>query len=339
MTIAHEIIEEIRHQVSAHDGVLAEARARRNAVFQAVSTFPGVLRTASTGSLAIGFINHPVNDGDGAAVLERQAYPSLGPDGDGVLPHATVNKIQNHIRPLLREIYPKVSVSKMKRGILVEFAEPLDDEQDPTVDLVIALNRREDDALWIPNLDENRWDPSHPERHVELFTRGDRLLRRTRAHVVRLGKAQMKQFETSTLSSFNVAALSWEAIEKVESIDVALSRFFRYAATEIAARRTDDPAGVSGPIKLPEALQRQTIVSRLQRAADSLERAVESGDDKDAVLSALAEVFFRYVEAPGIPTERNTIAQALRSGTAITLPLSARPTPATTSYGGGRDKR
>jgi hypothetical protein len=339
MSLALDILEDIRQQIAAHDDALAEARSRRNAVFDAAATFPGVLRTSATGSLATGFINHPVEDGDGVVVLDRRSYPSLGPDGDGELPHSTVEDIQSHIRPILRDTYSEVTVRKMKRGLLVKFEEPLDDEQDPTVDLVIALNRRQDGALWIPNLDQDRWDPSHPERHVELFTSGDRLLRRTRARVVRVAKAQVKQFWTPTLSGFNVAALAWEVIGESESVDLALQRFFGYAASEIAIHRTDDPAGVSGRIKLPEGLQRQTIVNRLERAADGLERAIEAGDDEDKVLAALAEVFPNYVEEPDTDSERNALARALRIGSAVSLPLSTRPTPATRSYGGGRGKR
>jgi hypothetical protein len=339
MTTAVTVIEDIRQQVAAHDDALAEARGRRDAVFDAIATFHGVLRTSGTGSLATGFINHPVDDGDGVVVLDRRSYPSLGPDGEGELPDTTVEEIQNHVRPILRETYPEVTVRKMKRGILVKFDEPLDDEQDPTVDLVVALNRREDDALWIPNLDQDRWDPSHPERHVELFTSGGRSLRRTRARVVRVAKAQVKQFWTPTLSSFNVAALSWEVIEKGESLDLALHRLFQYAASEIAMHRTDDPAGVSGRIKLPEGLQRRTIVGRLERAADGLERAIEAGDDEDKVLAALADVFPDYVEEPDASGERNAFARAIRSGSAVSLPLSTRPTPATRSHGGGRGKR
>lgn len=338
MSPALNIIDDIRQKIAAHDDALAEARARRDAVFDAAATFPGTLRTSVTGSLATGFINHPVDDGDGVVVLDRRSYPSLGPDGDGELPHSTVEGIQNHIRPILRDTYPEVTMRKMKRGILVKFEGPLDDEQDPTVDLVVALNRREDDALWIPNLDQDRWDPSHPERHVELFTAGSMSLRRTRARVVRLAKAQVKQFWTPTLSSFNVAALAWEVLEESESLELALQRFFAYAAREIAIHRTDDPAGVSGRIKLPEGLQRRTIVNRLERAADWLERAIEAGDDEDKVLAALAEVFPDYVEEPDANSERSALARALRSGSAVSLPLSTRPTPATRSYGGGRGK-
>jgi hypothetical protein len=336
---ALEIINDIRRQIAAQDDALSGARSRRDAVFAAAATFPGVLRTFRSGSLATGYINHPVDDADGGMVLDRRAYPSLGPDGGGELPHSTVEDIQNHIRPILREKYPKVSVVKMKRGLLIEVNEPLAFEQDPTVDLVIALNRATDDALWIPNLDQNRWDPSHPERHVALFTSGSSELRRTRAQVVRLGKAQVKQFKRPTLSSFNVSALAWEEVQKAESLDEALLRFLDYAATEIADHPTDDPAGVSAPISLPEGLQRETIVIRLERAADALERAIAAGDNEAKVLAALADVFPNYVQAPDTPSERNLLARALRSGAPVLLPLGVRPTPATRSHGGRHGQR
>ncbi len=107
MSIALDIIEDARQHIAAHDAALTESRTRRNAVFDAAATFPGVLRTSATGSLATGFINHPVDDGDGVVVLDRRSYPSLGPDGDGELPHSTVEDLQNHIRPILRETYPR----------------------------------------------------------------------------------------------------------------------------------------------------------------------------------------------------------------------------------------
>ena len=339
MTTALTVIEDIRQQIAAHDDALLEARSRRDAVLAATTTYPGGLRTFRSGSLATGYVNHPVDDADCGIVLDRRVYPSLGPDGDGELPHATVEDIQDHIRPILRDTYPEVSVSKMKRGLFVKVNEPLDDEQDPTVDLVVALNRRTDDALWIPNLDQDRWDPSDPERHVELFTSGRASLRRTRAHVARLGKVQVKQFSTPTLSSFNVAALDWRAIQEAEALDQALLRFFVHAASEIAVHRTDDPAGVSGPIKLPDDLKRDTIVNRLQRAADGLERAIEADNDKDKVLATLAEVFPNYVDAPDTSAERNALARALRSGAPLSVSTGSRLTPATRSHGGDRADR
>ena len=333
MTTAFDIIEDIRRQVAASDDALREARRRRDVVLTAADSFPGVLRTFRSGSLATGYVNHPVDDADCGMVLDRRPYSSLGPDGDGELPNSTVEDIQDHIRPIVRETYPDVSVRKMKRGLFVVINEPLDEEQDPTVDLVVALNRREDDALWIPNLDQDQWDPSHPERHVELFTDGKAGLRQTRAHVARLGKVQVKQFATPTLSSFNVAALAWEVIESPGSLDEALHTLFVHAASEIAARRTDDPAGVSGPIKLPPSLQRTTIVHRLQRAADGLERAIEAGDDDYKVRSALAEVFPNYVDDPDTSCDRNALARALRSGASVSSMAASGATPSVTSHG------
>jgi hypothetical protein len=334
MTTALNILEGIRQQIAAQNGPLAEARRRRDAVFEAAATFPGVLRTFRSGSLATGYVNHPVDDADGGMVLDRRVYPELGPDGDGELPYGVVEAIQDHIRPLLRETYPKVSVRKMKRGLLIKVDEPLDEDQDPTVDLVVTLNRRDDDALWIPNLGQMRWDPSHPEQHVDLFTSGPSTLRRTRARAVRLGKAQVKQFATPTLSSFNVAALAWEAIQQVEPLDKALHRLFDHAASEIAHHRTDDPAGVSGPIKLPAELQRSRIVDRLARAAEGIESAILAGDDRDKVEAGLAKVFPNYVDAPDIPADRSALARSLRSGTPATVSAGASRIPATRSYGG-----
>ena len=236
---ATRLIEQIRQDIAADDAALAEARRRRDAVLRAAQTFPGALRTFRSGSLATGFVNRPVADADCGLVLDRRSYPALGPDGKGVLPGAVVERIQNHIHPSLRERYPRSSIWKMKRGLLIKFDEPLDDEQDPTVDVVISLNHRKDKSLWIPNLDENRWDPSHPEKHVELFTSGPPELRRTRAQVARLAKAQVKQFNEPTLSSFNVAALAWESVRNPEPLLVhALLKFFENAAAALPERLT-----------------------------------------------------------------------------------------------------
>lgn len=124
MTTVLTVIEGIRRQIAAHDDALSEARERRDAVFEAARTFPGVLRTSGTGSLTTGYINHPVDDADGVMVLDRRAYPKLGPDGDGELPHSVVEDIQNYIRPILRQAYPGVRrnqrVLRTDRGVMVE---------------------------------------------------------------------------------------------------------------------------------------------------------------------------------------------------------------------------
>ena len=185
---SHSTIDQIRQEVAARDTSLQEARTRRDWVRKAAASYAGSLRTYQAGSLATRFTNHPVSDADAGVVMDRRTLPNLGPDGKGELPAELVNRIRLHIRPQLAAQYPKVRVERMKRGLLVRFNRPLTTGEDPTVDLVVALNRAVDDALWIPNLDRNRWDPSHPEKHVELFTAGVEGLRRTRRHVVRAGQ-------------------------------------------------------------------------------------------------------------------------------------------------------
>ena len=330
---AKMLLEQIRKEVAAQDVALAEARRRRDAVLAAAQTFPGALRTFRSGSLATGFVNHPVADADCGLVLDRRRRPELGPDGGGELPHAIVDRIQDHIRPRLRGSYPMVSIQQMKRGLLVKFDEPLDPEQDPTVDLVVALNRQQDDALWIPNLEQNQWDPSHPEKHVGLFTAGTPELRRTRAHVARLAKAQVKQFDTPTLSSFNVVALAWEAIQKPEALDRALYRCFAHAAAALPGRLTSDPAGVSAPITLPDGLDLEVIARRLLQAENGLKEAIEAGNNEERIWSALVKVYPDYLEKPSVLKERTNLASKLRRGAHVSL-AGLGTVPPTTSYGG-----
>lgn len=185
---AYDQLDQLRKTIAANPDSLTEAKARQRAVFAAANTFDGSLRTYKSGSVATRFTNDPVSDADGGVVMDRRSFPALGPEGDGELPAALVEDLRDCIRPILKDRYPNVVIKLMKRGLLIEFHEPLATGEDPTVDLVLALNRVEDDALWIPNLDQNRWDASHPEKHVLLFTAGSEGLRQTRRHVVRIAR-------------------------------------------------------------------------------------------------------------------------------------------------------
>jgi hypothetical protein len=68
-----------------------------------------------------------------------------------------------------RDAAPKATVDTTKRAVLIEFNDAVGDE-DPSVDLIVGLARKEDDAMWIPHLDGDRWDPAHPEEHTRLLT-------------------------------------------------------------------------------------------------------------------------------------------------------------------------
>jgi hypothetical protein len=71
----------------------------------------------------------------------------------------------------------------------VTFNDPVTPEEDPSVDLVSALTRKDAGGLWIPDRratdDKKKWSPSHPEKHTELFIEGARELRALRARVAR----------------------------------------------------------------------------------------------------------------------------------------------------------
>lgn len=237
-----------------------------------------------------------MGDGDGGVVLDRRAYPQLGPEGDGQTPAKVTTELCGLLGPAIREHYPKAWCGTSKRGPKVWFGAPVDD-QDPTVDLVVALTRRDGSGLWIPNLKTNIWEASDPERHVELFTSGNQSLRRTRRRVIRLLKGWNKQYSQRGFSSHNLTVWSWEFVGPGMGMATALSTVLAEAAARVeAGRATPDPAGVSLPVKL--LVPRSTAARRLRTAANALSDALEHDDDRDAVLVALSRAFFNYIEDP-----------------------------------------
>jgi hypothetical protein len=315
MGLVIDTLNGIRGEIAADKKILTEARARRDVVADAAMETDGSLRSFRSGSLAHGTVNGPVTDADGGIVLDRRAYTTLGPDGDNEGPEEIVDELRDLIGEKVRKAYPKSKVVRSRRGLLVEFNDPVSDEQDPTVDLIVTLTRKDADGLWIPDLDADDWSASHPEKHTELFTGGTKDLRVLRARVTRLAKAHNKQWEEGgrALSSFNVEALVWEYIDD-ESIpvDQALAGWFAYARDEIEAGETLDPAGVSEPIRLMN--DKATVLKRITSAAERLAHALKNEDDEEAVKDDLATVFFKYVKPPA--ASKAAMAGALRGGNA-----------------------
>ncbi len=166
-----DILNYVRAQIDAHPEAVAEARQRLELTRKIALRFPGANRTYASGSLPQHTFIHPVGDGDGGLVLDRRYYPKLGPDGDGETPQTIIPDLCSHLGPEIRERSPGARCGKSKRGPKISFGEPVDG-QDPTVDLVLALTRKDGTGLWIPNLNTNRWEASDPERHIELFISG-----------------------------------------------------------------------------------------------------------------------------------------------------------------------
>ena len=272
--------------------------------------FRGALRTYVSGSIAHGTANDDT-DADCGVVLDRRVYPELGPDGEGVGPQEVVEQVRDFLRRGLGAV-EGVSYRLTKRAIKVTFADVVDG-QNPSVDLIIALTRRDGPGLWIPNLESDRWDASDPEKHTELFTCGPRELRRVRARATRLAKAWNKQFADPAFCSFNLEVFAWHAITEAVSLSEALYMLFVYGASDLSRRNTPDPAGVSRPIRT--LIDRDRAVTRIRRAAALMEQALEA-DNEDEIREALADLFPDHVSAPGAPASKAKLVDALRRGNA-----------------------
>lgn len=306
-------IEDVQKQTNADDAALTEARTRRNETLGVGRAFLGISRSYNCGSLAAGVVTGQVEDADGGLIADRRSFPALGPDGDGDTPTEVVGELQEYIGPRLRELRPDARIHTMKRGLRAFIHEPLADGQDPYVDIVFAMQRKDAPGLWIPNMDAGRWDASHPQKHIDLLTSGSRSLRRTRAQVIRLGKVWNKQFSEPALNSFNICALALESITETAPIEDALLTFFEHAASSLAVRSTEDPAGVSGPIHLE--MPKDITVNRLTQARDHLADALAHDDDADAVQAAMHSLYWQYVPEPSDLDTKAAVADRLRTGT------------------------
>jgi hypothetical protein len=308
------ILETILSQIAPSDETLEAARGRRDAVLSALNGLDGRLRDYASGSIGHRTANDDT-DADCGVVLDRRVYPELGPDGDDVGPEDIVERVRSIARSYLKEEYPGLTTSLTKRAIIFEFHEPFasgDDTKDPSVDLIVALTRRDADGLWIPNRDTKAWDASHPEQHTKLLTDPPDDARRLRARTIRLVKGWNQQYDDAALCSFNIEALALEAIIETMSLGKAVTLLLEYAARELKKANTKDPAGVSPPIKL--LLDRDTVVSRLESAGTHMRRALDSDDDEDAVTEELAAVFYKFVQKAEGGTSKAARAASLRGG-------------------------
>jgi hypothetical protein len=324
---ATDVLEEIRKDISASSRDLKEARKRRNLVLEATESYPGVLRTYKSGSVAHGNVNNPVSDADGGAVLDRRVYPELGPESrDREGPCDIVDEIRKHVMKIVRETYPEARSRLTKRAILIRFNEPTVDEIDPSVDLIVALTRKNANGLWIPNLNADEWDASDPEEHTRLLTSDAKSLRVHRARVIRLAKAAIKHDAAPALISFNIEALALTHITKVTALVDSLALFFDKASSSIKASPTPDPAGVSGTIKLPDGMTRERSAKRLRHFADKVQEAIDNADDRAKVESALAVLYPNQLPNAQ-PSAKAQIAEAFRKNntTAIRSGLAVAP--------------
>ena len=301
---ADDILSEIRKQTDARPDALTAARDRTHLVRREAATLYGALRTYTSGSLAHHTQNDPVNDGDGGLVLDRRCYPRLGPEGGGEAPGDVVKTLCGLLGPAIREPYPNARCGTSKRGPKVSFGAPLPDGQDPTVDLVVALTRREGDGLWIPNLERGTWEASHPEGHTALFNAHDpnnASLRGTRRKVTRALKAWNKQYGEPAFSSFHLSVLACEFTRSGLSVARALLEVLEgLVARHEAGQATKDPCRVSKDIRL--LLSDSVALRRARTAREAVAAALAcDGEPTDsAARAALAKMFFTYLDDGGL---------------------------------------
>lgn len=316
-----EILTDVRKQIAVDDDVLSETKARRNLVKRVARRFEGALKTFDSGSVAHGTVNKPVSDADCGVVLDRRTYPELGPNGEDEPPNEIVEEMAEFVIEGVLEEYPSAEQDVGKRSIVITFNEPLEDEsaevedQDPSVDLIVALTKAEGDGRWIPNTEARRWDASDPEKHTELLngpTLSDRV---HRARVIRLAKAAVKQDDVPVVSSFNVEALALEHADSDDTIAESLRDVFLDGADDLELGDTADPAGVSDPIKLPDGISRSEAVARLREFGEALETAIENRGDEERVRTELARIFPDYVEVQ--PSGKKALASALIAGDSV----------------------
>lgn len=310
MTINH-LFDEARRRIAVPDEVLKEARKRREVIRDIAEQEVAALRTFGSGSLAHGTQNDPLNDADAGVVLDRRVYDNLGPDGEG--PCSTVEDIRSRVRERLQEEYPKVRFyTGGHRAIRVNFMEPIQDGADNfTADLIVAV-RRDAGGLWIPDLDNDSWDPSHPEHHVELIVDRNRSTDSQFSRIMRLAK-HANAHHGKTIVSFNVVALGLEAITEKVSLPEGLALFLRHAADSLDGGLTQDPAGISGPINV-NVSRRRDAAKKFKDMAELAEQALELESDGQPAQAQrnCSKVLPGAIDPPDDQDLKNELAAGLR---------------------------
>ena len=332
MSHVDDLLKQVLDCTSAPE-VAAEARRRRDLVKRAARTLPGVLRTYDAGSVGHFTVRAPVRDADCGVVLDRSVYSTLGPDSaakEG--PRPTAAAMKRHLRAAsLLDEFDDLAIFHRDRALEVHFNDPLVDhnDADPHVDLIVALSRRAG-GLWIPksmNGSAPSWDASDPEAHTAAFRPADENLKRTRRRAVRLGKVWNARFTEWRFSSFNIAAFGIHALTEPTGVARALLTLLAWAADDMNAHRTADPAGVSGPITLPSSTTRAQAAERLRRAHDRMQDAIDA-ETEDAAREELNVLFPDHIEPPeGEATERAALADALRSRRGVEVSNRGRLVP------------
>ena len=351
-----QALEEVLRHIAVPPKVLGAAKTRRNLVCELAMRHPAARATWYSGSIAHGTHNSPLGDADCGVMVDRRSteFRAYGPDAEGVGrgPEEFIRTFAAAVLPFLRDGgYPDADVDLSgNRAIKFLFNDPIDfgelGEVDPYVDLIVGLDRRGAPGIWIPNRRRNGWDPAHPQKHTWLMTERDpQELVVHRAHLIRLGKRAIKrdgqQPRIPAMCSWNFSALALEHVEIRSPLSGSLSALFSNASLSIAAGLTNDPAGVAGPIGLPDGMTNEESARRLALMAAFVDEAAQASSRAEArrALSNLFGLEIDEIRAREKATiRRSPLNPALRSSdaAAIGAALGMPDPPKTTRSHGGR---
>ncbi|MFK0173965.1 hypothetical protein ACIQU5_34830 [Streptomyces sp. NPDC090306] len=303
MAHLHKQFEDLLTLINVDPDVLTATRERLALACKLAEQHPEGRTSYSSGSIPVGTHIQPhagaVSDGDGGIILDRVLHPELGPDGEGEAPHVVTDELIAFIGPRLRDpegttFYPKARVCKSRRGLKIHFGAPVNGT-DVTVDLIVALSRREGRGLWIPDLDrapgsKAAWSASDPRGHVELLTSGADSLRRTRRRAIRILKAWNAQAAKPGFSSHQLSVWAYEFVQPGMGLVGAVHTVLLEGALRLQrGESTKDPRSVSPELKplIPDT----DAERRLRVAADKLSKAIADPDDIDTVAEVLEHLF------------------------------------------------
>ncbi|MEU2367608.1 hypothetical protein [Streptomyces pseudogriseolus] len=342
MAHLHKQFDDLLTLINVDPDVLTATRERLALARKLAEQHPEGRVSYSSGSIPARTHIQPhagaVSDGDGGIILDRVRHPELGPDGEGEAPHTITDELVAFIGPKLRDSertpsYPKARVYKSRRGLKIHFGAPVNGT-DVTVDLIVALRRREGRGLWIPDLERapdsnNAWSASDPQGHVELLTSGTDALRRTRRRAIRILKAWNAQAAKPGFSSHLISIWAYEFVEPGMGLVGAVHTVLLEASLRLQrGEPTKDPRSVSPDLKplIPVA----DAERRLRVAADKLAKAIADPDDIDTVAEVLEHLF------PKTMRERERAFSAVSTPLSTTAKLglagASRPLPKTRSW-------
>lgn len=351
-TPADEALKKILDHIGVPASVLQEAKARRNLVVGITLDHDGARDHWYSGSVEHRTENNPLGDADCGTMMNRRPvqFQRFGPDGSGLGPRLFIDEIANWLQPKLVAVYPNVQLDlEGKRAITIYFNEQIDDDElgavDPSVDLILGLERINKPGIWIPNCETDSWDAADPMKHTALMTTGPAEIVAARAHLIRLAKRAVKREEktsgVATMCSWNISALALECVESNLPLSVGLQGLFTHLSARIAEGPTEDPAGVSDPIRLPDGMSHEEASQRLASMAQvvALAQQATSVNQAEEMFETLFGVeLIEEMRAKNLRLTRNPVTNALKRGDhgAASLAVGGPSTFKRTYSGGDR---